>query len=82
MNPDRTLPWDWYPGRVPENVFVHEQAYLETTYSFELFQSRAPRAIERTGGLNQPAPGHASEHLWVRKQELREPTRTAKWDGY
>ena len=46
MNPDRTLEWDWYPGRVPENVFVHEQAYLETTYSFELFQSRTERAIE------------------------------------
>ena len=46
MNPDRTLEWDWYAGRVPENVFVHEQAYLETTYSFELFQSRAARAIE------------------------------------
>jgi acetyltransferase-like isoleucine patch superfamily enzyme len=46
MNADRTLPWDWYPGRVPENVLVHENAYLETTYSFQLFQSRAAKAIE------------------------------------
>ena len=46
MNADRTLPWDWYPGRVPENVMVHENAYLETTYSFQLFQSRAATAIE------------------------------------
>ena len=46
MNPDRTIPWDWYPGRVPENVTVHESAYLETTYSFELFQSRHAHAIE------------------------------------
>ena len=46
MNADRTLPWDWYPGRVPENVFVHDDAYLETSYSFELFQSQAPKAVE------------------------------------
>jgi len=46
MNAVRTLPWDWYPGRVPENVMVHENAYLETTYSFQLFQSRAATAIE------------------------------------
>jgi acetyltransferase-like isoleucine patch superfamily enzyme len=46
MNPDRTLPWDWHPGRVPENVQVHETAYLETSYSFELFESRHDQAIE------------------------------------
>jgi len=46
MNADRTLPWDWYPGRVPENVLVHDNAYLETSYSFELFQSRVPKAVE------------------------------------
>src|SRR3989454_721167 len=46
MNADRTLQWDWYPGRVPENVVVHDDAYLETTYSFELFQSRREQAIE------------------------------------
>jgi len=46
VNADRTLQWDWYPGRVPENVLVHENAYLETTYSFQLFQSRVERAIE------------------------------------
>jgi acetyltransferase-like isoleucine patch superfamily enzyme len=46
MNPDRTLPWDWYPGRVPENVAVHDSAYLETSYSFTLFQSRRSDAVE------------------------------------
>ena len=45
MNPDRTLPWDWYPGRVPENVLVDAEAYLETTYSFQLFRSAAPGAV-------------------------------------
>jgi acetyltransferase-like isoleucine patch superfamily enzyme len=45
MNPDRTLSWDWYPGRVPENVSVDPEAYLETTYSFQLFRSRAADAV-------------------------------------
>ena len=45
MNPDRTLPWDWYPGRVPNNVAVDPEAYLETTYSFHLFRSAAADAV-------------------------------------
>jgi acetyltransferase-like isoleucine patch superfamily enzyme len=45
MNPDRTLSWDWYPGRVPENVTVAPEAYLETTYSFQLFRSQAAEAV-------------------------------------
>ena len=45
MNPDRTLPSDWYPGRVPENVAIDAEAYLETTYSFRLFRSRAADAV-------------------------------------
>jgi acetyltransferase-like isoleucine patch superfamily enzyme len=45
MNPDRTLAWDWFPGKVPANVTVDPEAYLETTYSFQLFRSRAPDAV-------------------------------------
>ncbi len=45
MNPDRTLPRDWFPGRVPENVTVDPEAYLETTYSFQLFHSAAADAL-------------------------------------
>jgi len=45
MNPDRTLPWDWFPGRVPENVVVDPESYLETTYSFQLFRSTAADAV-------------------------------------
>jgi len=45
MNADRTLPWDWYPGRVPDNVTVDPGAYLETTYSFQLFRSAAADAV-------------------------------------
>jgi acetyltransferase-like isoleucine patch superfamily enzyme len=46
VNPDRTLPWDWYPGRIPENVAVDETAYVETTFSFYFFRSRLARAVE------------------------------------
>jgi acetyltransferase-like isoleucine patch superfamily enzyme len=45
MTADRRLEWDWYPGIVPENVALDETAYLETTYSFQLFRSRAPNAV-------------------------------------
>jgi len=46
MNPDRTLPWDWYPGRIPENAAVDDTAYVETTYSFCFFRSELPRGVE------------------------------------
>ena len=45
MTADRKLEWDWHPGRVPENVVLDESAYLETTYSFTLFRSRAAEAV-------------------------------------
>ena len=45
MNADRTLPHDWFPGKVPGNVHVHETAYLETSYSFQLFRSTRPDAV-------------------------------------
>jgi acetyltransferase-like isoleucine patch superfamily enzyme len=37
----RTLPWDWYPGVIPENVVVDETAYVETSFSFHLYRSEA-----------------------------------------
>jgi len=46
MNPDRTIPGDWFPSRVPENVTVHEEAYLESSYSFDKFRSTRPGAIQ------------------------------------
>ena len=45
MNAERSLPWDWFPGRVPENVTLDAEAYLETTYSFQLFRSLRPDAL-------------------------------------
>lgn len=41
----RTLPWDWYPGVIPDNVAVHESAYIETTFSFALYRSSQPRGV-------------------------------------
>jgi len=49
---DRTLPWDWYSGTIPENVLVDPTAYVETTYSFVMFRSRQPRALEVVRGTS------------------------------
>jgi acetyltransferase-like isoleucine patch superfamily enzyme len=45
VNSDRSLPWDWFPGRVPSNVKLEPDAFLETTYSFQLCRSRLPEAV-------------------------------------
>src|SRR5262245_33547141 len=52
MNEDRTLAWDWHPGRVPENVRLDPGAYVETTYSFHLFRSRAAEAVRIERGAS------------------------------
>jgi acetyltransferase-like isoleucine patch superfamily enzyme len=41
----RTLPWDWYPGTIPENVVVDDSAYVETTFSFYLYRSMEPVGV-------------------------------------
>jgi carbonic anhydrase/acetyltransferase-like protein (isoleucine patch superfamily) len=41
----RTLPWDWYPGAIPENVVVDETAYIETAFSFHLYRSQEPVGV-------------------------------------
>jgi acetyltransferase-like isoleucine patch superfamily enzyme len=45
MAADRTLPWDWFPGKIPENVTVADSAYVETSFSFLLYRS------ERASGV-------------------------------
>ncbi len=37
---NRTLESDWYNGTVPDNVALHPEADVETTYSFSHFRSR------------------------------------------
>ncbi len=37
-----SLSWDWYSGTIPDNAIIDETAYVETTYSFNLYRSLAP----------------------------------------
>ena len=52
MSAGRTLPWDWYPGTIPENVVMGEGAYIETTFSFYLFRSQLPGGVEYGRGAS------------------------------
>jgi carbonic anhydrase/acetyltransferase-like protein (isoleucine patch superfamily) len=45
MSADRTLPWDWYAGKVPHNVTIADTAYVETAFSFVLCRSQCPDAV-------------------------------------
>jgi acetyltransferase-like isoleucine patch superfamily enzyme len=45
MITERTLPGDWHPGTVPENVVLDETAYLQSTYSFLLYRSEQPAGV-------------------------------------
>jgi acetyltransferase-like isoleucine patch superfamily enzyme len=45
MKPRETLPWDWYPGVIPDNALIDETAYVETTFSFSLYRSLALSGI-------------------------------------
>ena len=40
--PPRRVPGDWHPGTIPGNVRLHETAYVETSFSFDLYRSRLP----------------------------------------
>lgn len=42
---NRTLAWDWYDGHIPQNVTLHDQAYLESTYSFYHYRSEAVEGV-------------------------------------
>jgi acetyltransferase-like isoleucine patch superfamily enzyme len=50
--PSRTLPWDWHPGAIPDNVVVDETAYVETTFSFHLFRGEGPAAVRLGRGAS------------------------------
>jgi acetyltransferase-like isoleucine patch superfamily enzyme len=46
----RTLPWDWYPGTIPEGVEIDGTAYVETSFSFLLYRSeRRPGVVYGRG---------------------------------
>jgi len=48
----RTLPWDWYPGAIPDNVELDETAYVETTHSFVPCRSTMPVAVKLGRGAS------------------------------
>ena len=52
MAPARTLPWDWYPGTIPENAEVDETAYVETTFSFYRYRSEEPAGVRIRRGAS------------------------------
>jgi acetyltransferase-like isoleucine patch superfamily enzyme len=41
----RKLSWDWYDGELPDNAEIDETAYIETSFSFVLYRSRAPVGV-------------------------------------
>lgn len=41
-----SLSWDWYPGTIPDNAVIDETAYVETTYSFNLYRSLLPVGLQ------------------------------------
>jgi acetyltransferase-like isoleucine patch superfamily enzyme len=45
MAADRTLPWDWFDGRIPENVELADSAYVETSFSFVECRSQRTPAV-------------------------------------
>lgn len=52
MDSTRTLPWDWYPGTIPENVVLDDTAYVETSFSFSLYRSEAPVGVRLGRGAS------------------------------
>src|SRR5829696_7855947 len=48
----RTLPWDWYDGEIRANVVVDDEAYLETTFSFHLYRSKADVGVRYARGAH------------------------------
>lgn len=52
MDSTRTLPWDWYPGTIPENVVLDDTAYVETAYSFCLYRSKAQVGVHLGRGAS------------------------------
>jgi len=52
----RTVPGDWYPGVIPDNVIVEDGAWIDTSQCFELFRSEVPQAVRLGRGAAVYAP--------------------------
>lgn len=45
MTPDRRIPGDWFDQPVPGNVEIHDEAYVETAFSFLLYRSQLAAGV-------------------------------------
>jgi acetyltransferase-like isoleucine patch superfamily enzyme len=45
LSSKRSLPHDWFPEPLPDNVFIGERSWCYSTFSFLHFRSRRPRAL-------------------------------------
>ena len=50
LHSTRTIPGDWHPGTIPDNVVTDEAALIETTYCFLPYRSEAPVGLELARG--------------------------------
>jgi len=42
LRPGATLPGDWYPGRIPDNIVVGENTVVDSSFCFKQFCSEKP----------------------------------------
>jgi acetyltransferase-like isoleucine patch superfamily enzyme len=52
MNAARKLSWDWYDGVIPQNVEIHDTAYVETSFSFHSYRSEQPCGVRIGNGAS------------------------------
>ena len=52
LPPDRRVPHDWYDGEVPACVDVHDEAYLESSFSFMACRCERPGSIQIARGAH------------------------------
>jgi acetyltransferase-like isoleucine patch superfamily enzyme len=46
----RTIPGDWHPGFIPDNVVIDPSALIETSYAFLPYRSEAPVGLDLARG--------------------------------
>lgn len=44
--PDRSLPHDWFPDPLPDNVFLGEQNWLYSSFAFRHYRSNRPVGVQ------------------------------------
>jgi acetyltransferase-like isoleucine patch superfamily enzyme len=52
LDSGRSLPWDWYEGRIPENVVIDKDAYIESSFSFHLYHSQMAEGVRIARGAS------------------------------